>query len=106
MVGVDILETERVKKALQKDNFLKSICLESEIEYINRFKEKAEHVAGFFVAKEAVMKALEKCDKIMFLDIEIKHKETGKPYVVLHGEAKKIFQESKAKNIEISIKKH
>lgn len=103
MIGIDIEEVERINKGLKNDNFIKRILLPSEIEYVDKFKDKASHITGFFCAKEAVMKALQDCNKISFLDIEIKHKQTGAPYAVLYGNAKTVFEKLNAKTIEISI---
>lgn len=103
MVGIDIIEVSRINKSLQSPNFLSKILTEQEINYISRYKDKVEHIAGFFCAKEAVMKALEDCKNISFQDIAICHRQTGKPYVKLYGKAKEVFDNTKCKSIEISI---
>ena len=103
MIGCDVIEVERVENSLKKEGFVKAILTESEIEYCKKFKNFYSHVAGFFCAKESVMKALEDCRQISFLDIEICHFETGKPFVKLYGKAKQVFESKKYKNIEISI---
>lgn len=68
-----------------------------------KFKDREAHIAGFFCAKEAVMKALENCKKISFKDIKISHSEFGAPKVELLGEAKRVFEEMGGKKIQISI---
>lgn len=103
MIGIDIVEVGRIKEALQNDLFIKKILTNNEIEYVNSLKNKQEHIAGFFACKEAVMKALEDCKKIGFTEIEVLHYNSGKPYVVLYGEAKRVFEEKKCKTIEVSI---
>lgn len=103
MIGIDLTEVARIKKLLKKDGFLQKILTEQEIEYVNQFKNKEEHIAGFFSAKEAVMKALEDCKKIGFTQIEILHKQSGKPYVNLNGQAKQMFESLGKTQIEISI---
>ena len=52
-VGIDVLETSRVKT---DDKFLKSFLNESEIEYVSKFENPTERIAGLFCAKEAVLK--------------------------------------------------
>ncbi len=103
MLGVDILEVKRIEKALKKESFLKRVFTIDELEYAQKYKNVASHLTGYFCAKEAVMKALVNCEKISFLDIEIMHEQTGKPFAKLYNNALNIFNEKKYKNIEISI---
>ena len=80
MIGIDILEVERMRKKLENNsNFIKSFLHESEVEYVNKFKDSTERVCGFFCLKEAVIKAFD--GKLSFKDIEIHHSENGKPFV-------------------------
>ena len=103
MIGIDLVENKRIESALKDKDFAGRILTTNEIDYVDKFKNKVEHIAGFFCAKEAVMKALEDCDKISFKDIEILHKESGKPYAKLYGKAKELFLQKELKSIEISI---
>lgn len=103
MIGIDLTENCRIEKALEDPKFISKILSEEEIQYVSSFKNSIEHIAGFFSAKEAVMKALEDCKKIGLKDIEINHYSSGKPYVILKGEAKRVFEEKKYKSLEISI---
>ena len=58
----------------------------------------------FKTAKEAVMKVLGAgIDKIPVRSIEVLHEDSGRPFVVLDGEAKKLFKKLKLKQIDISI---
>ncbi len=103
MIGIDILEVQRVKSFLDNTKFLKNIFFQSEIDYFLKFNDPCERIAGFFCAKEAVKKALCCENNISFLDIEILHKDSGQPYVILHNNAEFIFKKNNYKNIEISI---
>ena len=103
MIGIDILELERVKNFVNNDKLLKSIFFESEIEYFLKYKNPCERIAGCFCAKEAVKKAFCCEDNISFLDIEVLHKNSGQPFIVLHNNAEKCFKKNNYKNIEISI---
>lgn len=103
--GTDIIEVERIKKAVEKlgDKFLNEIYTKNEIEYcesknINKF----EHYAARFAAKEAIFKAISpllnnKYD-LTWLDMEILNNEQGRPYANLNKE--KIDQKIQ---IDISI---
>ncbi len=103
MIGIDIIEIERVLDIANDIKMLQRIFSAIEIEYIKSFVNKNERIAGLFCAKEAVMKAL-KCPKgISFLDINILHNADKSPYVVLNNIAKKVFDDCNYKNIEISI---
>ena len=103
MIGIDLVEVERIKKSLKNCEFISRILTKEEINYVNSFIDKEVHIAGFFAVKESVMKALEDCKKIGFADIEVCHNNFGKPYVNLYGQAKKVFNEKKYNKIEVSI---
>ncbi|MBQ8792812.1 MAG: 4'-phosphopantetheinyl transferase superfamily protein, partial [Clostridia bacterium] len=71
MVGIDIIEVERVDTS---DAFLNRIAHESEISYINKSScngLRHQRIAALFCVKEAVMKALEMGAKsgVVFKDI-------------------------------------
>lgn len=105
MIGIDIIEIERVKSIAENDIRLSSLFTEKEIKYFNKYKNKETHVAGGFCAKEAVSKALKTGfnGKVLPREIEILHKESGAPYVVLKGGAKEVFESLGFTNIDISI---
>ncbi|MBE7082933.1 MAG: holo-[acyl-carrier-protein] synthase [Clostridiales bacterium] len=103
MLGIDILEVERIEKQISNENFISKVFTQNEINYVNQFKNKAEHYAGFFCAKESVMKALEDCKQMSMTEIEVNHKPNGKPYVKLFGKALEVFEKTNFKTIEISI---
>lgn len=97
-IGIDILEIERIKT---DEKFLNRILVPCEIEYINKFENKKEHIAGIFSAKEAVFKALD-FSVLNHKEIIIKHNEHGRPYVVFEGKTKVFFEENYCE-IDISI---
>ncbi len=103
MIGIDIIEVERIKRALKQASFKTRVFTPGEIAYAEKYKNKEAHLAGFYTAKEAVMKALEDCKQISFLDIEILHKQNGAPFIELRGNAKEVFEKMGKKNLEISI---
>lgn len=103
--GTDIIEIERIKKAINDlgEAFINRIYTENEIKYCEEKKNaKYQHYAARFAAKEAVFKAISKLlnDKysMKWKNIEIVNDETGKPNVrILDTNIKKL------KNIDISI---
>lgn len=102
-IGIDLVEVSRFKN--KDDSFFLNFFTKNEIEYCKNFKDfSAEHFAGFFSAKEAVMKALGLgIHSIHFFHIEIAHNKKNAPYVILHDKAKEIFTKKGFTNIEISI---
>lgn len=87
-IGVDIIEVERIKKAIEKHNgFKERVFTKKEIEYCENKKNKYESYAARFSAKEAFVKALGTgfTDEISFLNIEILNDINGKPNIVYKG---------------------
>jgi len=88
-LGVDIIEVDRIRNAIHRhgDRFHQRICLVSEATYCLAMRDPAPFFAARFAAKEAVSKALgtgigAQCG---WLDIEVRRKASGEPFVVLHG---------------------
>ena len=72
-VGTDIVEIERIKKAIERkeEKFLESIYTNREIEYCEARKlQKYQSYAARFAAKEAIYKALSK-----YIDFEYSFKD-------------------------------
>ncbi|EGT5618212.1 TPA: holo-ACP synthase [Clostridium perfringens] len=88
-IGVDIIEIERVRQAVQNNKkFLSKLFTEREIDYFISRNMNSEVIAGNFAAKEAVSKALGTGIRgFSFKDIEILRNELGKPEVILHNGA-------------------
>ena len=88
-VGIDIIDVERFRKKIFKQNikFYQRIFLESEIKYCLRFKSPYEHFAGKFALKESVIKSIR--DKISFLDIQTSNSKYGPTISLLGKKAKK-----------------
>lgn len=81
MIGIDVVKTERIKKAVQNNSGFLRIFTSSEIEYINSKKDKIQTIAGLFAAKEAIAKALGRGFKGLKPNhIEILHTKDGQPY--------------------------
>ena len=106
-LGIDIVDIERFRKANAKigDGFLKKIFTDRELAFSENKKNRFEHLAGKFSAKEAVKKSLPDGARIglAWYEIEILNGVDGKPYVELHGEAKKIKEDNNIKTVFVSI---
>jgi holo-[acyl-carrier protein] synthase len=88
-IGIDIIEVSRIRASLERhgERFHRKICTASEAEYCTRMRDPAPFFAARFAAKEAVSKALgtgigAACG---WLDIEVRRKASGEPFIVLHG---------------------
>ena len=91
-VGVDLIEIERIQKALEDPQigmrFRNRVFTEKEIQYCEaKQRGRYESYAGRFAAKEAVMKALGRGwgAKVTWIEIEVARARSGKPDIVLHG---------------------
>ena len=108
-IGVDIIEIERVRQAIQNNkNFLSKLFTEREIDYFISRNMNSEVIAGNFAAKEAVSKALGTGIRgFSFKDIEILRNELGKPEVILHSGANlignKLVENNNSLRIHLSI---
>lgn len=100
-VGTDIIEIERIKKAIHNDSFLSKVYTKNEI--LN-FKASPNSLAGNFAVKEAIVKAFGTGFRgIMPNEIEVLRNEAGKPFVKLYGSALEFKEKNKLTNIHISI---
>ncbi len=100
-IGTDLIENERVLKALENPHFIKRYFTEPEQELIQQDKRKA---AGNYAVKESVAKSFGTGFRHFSLcDIEVLRDSLGKPYVNLYGEAKKIAGELGIDMIHVSI---
>ena len=94
--GIDIVSVRRIGRSIETQGqpFLDRVFTSREQSYCNSKRRKFEHYAARFAAKEAVVKVLKlpKSTAILFREIDIRRKATGKPYVVL---SKKLMQKAK-----------
>ena len=102
-VGVDIIEIERVKKALQRHQgrFLNRIYTPVEVAYC---RGRAHELAARFAAKEAVMKALGTGARgLAWREIEVLPNRRGKPIVYLYGRALERARQIGVGSIQVSL---
>ena len=100
-IGNDIIEINRIEKAIKKANFITKVFTENEIKLFEIKGNRTEFFAGRFAGKEAVSKALGTGFREFSLtDIEILNNELGKPYVTFKNS---IESYNKKYFIDISI---
>ena len=106
-IGVDLVENERIQHSLDRfgERFLHRVFTAGEIEYSQSMKFPARHLAARFAAKEAVSKAFGTgIGKAMgWKDIDVRRKESGEPFVVLEGGAKRLAEERGISKVWISL---
>lgn len=100
-IGNDIVEIERISKAIEKDGFKKRVFTDAEISQIEGKGNRSESYAGRFSAKEAISKALGTGVRgFKLVDIEILNNPLGKPKVTLKGN---LEEKNSRYVVEISI---
>lgn len=108
LAGIDIVEIDRIQRAIDKSGqaFIRRVYTTREIEYCEaKGVARASSYAARFSAKEAVSKALGTgiSRGISFQDIEVVNDASGKPSVLLYGEAEKRFREICGISMDISL---
>ncbi len=105
-IGIDITEVSRIESlAEQHEKFLTRVYTEREITYCNRKKNKYQHFAARFAAKESVLKALGVgwSQEIKWTDIEVVNEPNGRPRINTYGAVKNIMEQKKVKEIIVSL---
>ena len=105
-IGTDIVKIDRLKKISKKKDFLSRIFHKNEILKCKKTKKYLNCLAKRFAAKEAFSKALGTgiSNGINFNEIVILNKKSGKPYINIIGETKKILNKKfKRKKTKISL---
>ena len=105
-IGTDIIQTDRVKKSIETiPGFSEKIFTQLEIEYCLSKKNKYEHFAARFAAKEAFFKAIGTGWRggLAFSEIEVNNDDLGKPSFKLYGKAKEFSDSNNFLSIHLSI---
>jgi holo-[acyl-carrier protein] synthase len=101
-VGVDIIEIDRIRRAIssRQDSFLNRIYTPAELIHTRNVSS----LAARFAAKEAVMKALGTGTRgVGWKDIEILTNADGAPVVRLYGRALQKSEALGLANFEVSL---
>jgi|SRR5580704_11773543 holo-[acyl-carrier protein] synthase len=105
--GIDIIEVARIAVSYEKfgGRFVNRILLPDEIAYCLRHKNPAPFLAARFAAKEAISKAFGTGigAALGWQDMEIRRQESGKPFVILYGKGRELFEARGAKQLLVSL---
>ncbi|MGZ5543169.1 MAG: holo-ACP synthase [Limisphaerales bacterium] len=105
--GIDIIEVERIEASYEKfgERFLNRILVAGEMEYCLSHRKPGPFLAARFAAKEAVSKAFGTGigAHLSWQDIEVKRKESGEPYVIMHGKGAELMNQRGARIVHLTI---
>ncbi len=103
--GTDIIEISRIKKSIDElgEAFINKVFTPIEIKYCeSKGKQKYQHYAARFSAKEAIYKAISEFlgekDGLIWTDYEVSNNNSGKPKVTIKNELA-----NKIEDIDISL---
>ena len=104
-IGCDIIEINRVEKAVQSDSFKKRVFTDAEIAYCeSRGKQQFASFAARFAAKEAVLKAFGTGLRGgELVEIEVLNDELGCPQLSLRGYHEKLAQSKGVVKIHVTL---
>ncbi len=104
-IGIDIIEIERLEKAIRRrPRLLTRIFTMKERDYCLSRRRPAVFLAGRFAAKEAILKALGVgLGGCAFKELEIIREKSGRPQVLLHGQAKELAAALGVNRIAVSL---
>ena len=105
-VGIDMIEVARVEEKISKGNgFKEAVFSLSEIDFCESKKNKFEHYAARFAAKEAFLKATGFGLTIGYTlsEIEVSNDVNGKPMLTLNGNFKAQADQRKWNKLHVSL---
>src|SRR6185369_2058017 len=99
--GIDIIEVARIQSSHERfgERFLQRILKPAEIAYCLSHKRPAPFLAARFAAKEAISKAFGTGigSQLGWQDLEVQRKDSGEPFVVLHGNGIRLLEQRQAR---------
>jgi holo-[acyl-carrier protein] synthase len=105
--GIDIVEVERIEATYKKfgKRFLKRFLRPSEMAYCLSYKFPGPFLAARFAGKEAISKAFGTGigRQLGWQDMEIRRKDSGEPYVVLHGKGRTLLRKRGGRIVHLSL---
>ena len=106
-LGIDIIEVARIEASYERfgERFLNRILHPNEIRYCLSHKAPGPFLAARFAAKEAISKAFGTGigAQLGWHDMEVGRRESGEPFVILHGAGQELLQTRGARAVLISL---
>ena len=105
-IGCDVIEVERIRKAIDRGGFLVRVYTPEELEFCTteQGRHKYESLAARFAAKEALVKALGTGFRQgSFQEISVVDDRLGKPEIYLSGQFKLVADQLGVRRIFVSL---
>jgi len=106
-LGIDIIEVDRIERSHQRfgERFLHRVLHPNELEYCLAHKVPGPFLAARFAAKEAVSKAFGTGigAQLGWQDIEVGKRESGEPFVILHGKGEGLLKARNGRAVHLSL---
>jgi holo-[acyl-carrier protein] synthase len=106
-IGIDIIEVARIQASYERfgGRFINRILLPGEIEYCLSHKAPGPFLAARFAAKEAISKAFGTGigAQLGWLDMEVGRRESGEPFVILHGQGRVLLERRGGSSVLLSL---
>ena len=106
-IGIDVVETVRIERSLERlgEKFKACVFTDREREYCDGMKFPERHYAARFAAKEAISKAFGTgiTVDLGWKDMEVLRRDSGEPYVVLHGDGKEFAKKRGIEQVMVSL---
>ncbi len=103
-IGTDIIEIERVRRAVSREHFKNRVFTKIEQNYCeSRGAQSAASYAARFAAKEAFFKAIGTGIVTNLTEVEIVNDAAGKPQIFLYGAAKILTEDNHVEKIFVSL---
>jgi holo-[acyl-carrier protein] synthase len=101
-MGIDLAEVARYEfDEVKLARFARKVYTEDEMRYAMRKRHRAERLAGFYAAKEAVRKAFGHA--IPWRQVGVTHEASGKPGIRLSGTAEGLIAARGVTAIHLTI---
>lgn len=106
-LGIDLVETDRLRKALEShgERFERRVFTEGELTDCRSRKDRVQALAARFAAKEACLKALGTgwSGGLGFRQIEVVRRPGGRPEIRLHGAAAAFADRAGVTSVRVSL---
>jgi len=105
-IGIDLIEVTRIARQVEENTaFTEKLFTTGERAYCDAQKNRAQHFAARFAAKEAFFKALGTGWRggLAFQEIEIVNDELGKPGFKFYGKTQQYLAAQQLKTVHLSV---
>jgi holo-[acyl-carrier protein] synthase len=107
LVGVDVQPIDEVAASIREfgERYTKRLFTDHELESCGENPVTAvSGLAGRFAAKEAVLKVLDLAEAVpAWRDIEVRRSPSGRPQIVLSGDAREIARRQGVRDLSVSL---